>query len=119
MNRYELVRMFVLSDISDDYEEPEHISSNVRERAGICGMEVQVDDIRNSLHDLVESGLAKAYRLTVDPPEVFQGMPPIDQFLNYYFWITEKGLETLSSKRDQWPLDEEDVLLPGWSPPPE
>ena len=128
MNRQELVRFFVLREVSDDYEEPKHIGANVASRAGICGLAVSAEDIREGLIALVQSGLAKAYLLSGREPFVteIEGLPPSDSFLpssndfpDYYFLITDKGREALSAWADQWPLDEEDELLPGWSPPSE
>jgi hypothetical protein len=119
MTHHDLVHQFVLAEISDDYEEPEHITENVLERARICGMLLEPQDVCKTLIDLTESGLAKAYSLSVHPPAEVRGAPPMDQLQDYYFLITPKGEKILLSKRDQWPLDEEDCLRPGWSPPAE
>jgi hypothetical protein len=116
MNRSELIRLFVLAEISDDYEEIEHISENVTKRARACGMSSQAKDVQAALAELLELGLAKAYLLScTDPVVEIQGVPPLDQFGEYYFWITDKGQEAHASWRKEWPLDDEDSLLPGWS----
>jgi len=118
MTRGELIRMFVLSEISDDYEEPEHIFDNVSKRARICGIDLKPEDIRAAVLELIGFGLAKAYRLsTRDPVVEVQGVPPSTQFADYYFLITEKGRGAHSTWRKEWPLDDEDSLLPGWVPP--
>lgn len=121
MKRYELIRLLVLVDISDDYEEPAHIYQNIAERAGILGITVRPQDVDGALADLTESGLAKAYKLSTRAPATeIQGVPPLGRFQDYYFWITEKGKAVVDSTRDeQYPFDDEGGILPGWSPPAE
>lgn len=111
-----LLRLLVLAEVSDDYEEVDHIFENVSARARLCQVAVQVDDVCATLADLVGLDLARAYRLSTTSPAVEVSIP-LDrkQLKNYYFWITEKGKEWLHSSRDQWPFDEEDSLVPGWS----
>jgi hypothetical protein len=118
MNRKDLIRLAVLLEISDDYEQPAHVYVRVTERLRACEVLVNPEDIGVSLRDLVESGLARAYRISgLGPVEDIEGMPAIDHLQDYYFWITDKGRLTLTSWRHEWPLDEEDQLIPGWSPP--
>jgi hypothetical protein len=121
MNRQKLVRLFVLMEISDDYEEPEHIYRSVAKRAAICGVDVSEEDVRKSLRDLVGSGLAKAYELSTREPfaQEIEGWPSLGCFQDYYFWITTEGKGALSILRDQSSLDDEDGLAPGWSAPTE
>jgi hypothetical protein len=118
VTRHKLIGSFVLAEISDDYEEPEHVYENVAERARICGMSVQQLEIRTMLLELVQMGLAKTYILSTREPAIeVQGPPSLDNIHDFYFWITEEGKTALSSLRRCWPLDDEDSLLPGWSPP--
>jgi hypothetical protein len=119
MNRTELVRLGVLLEISDDYEEPQHIHDRLVDRLGVCKVAVTLEDIRRSLIDLVESGFAKAYRLGPGDGYEVQGLPPLDRFQDHYFRITDEGKRILANWRTEWPLDEEDELLPGWPPPAE
>jgi hypothetical protein len=120
MNPQKLIRLFALMAISDDYEEPKHLYRVIAQEAGICGVVVSPDGVRVALTELVESGLAKAYRLsTTEPVEEIEGAPPLDRLDEYYFWITDKGRHVLAVDRVHWPLDEENVLLPGWQPPSE
>jgi hypothetical protein len=120
MNHKELVDLAALLEISDDYEEPVHIHHRVAKRLGICGVVVAPDEIRGALIDLLGSGLAKAYWLGgPGPVEELSGLPALDRFQDYYFWITDEGKRALAVRRRQWPLDEEDEILPGWSPPSE
>lgn len=117
MKRLDLLRLFVLAEVSDDYEELSHISENVLKRAELCGLAVRPDDVRTLLLGLVEAGLAKAYDLSADPPVAVQGPLPADRLLSCYFWITPEGRDVLVSTRDQWPLDDEDRPRQGWCPP--
>jgi hypothetical protein len=117
MNRTELIRLGVLLEISDDYEEPAHVHQNLVERLKVCGLAVTSEDIRMSLIDLIQSGLATAYWLGTDSDEEVQGLPPLDRFQDFFFRITDEGNRVLEIWRKEWPLDEEDELLPGWSPP--
>lgn len=121
MKEHDFVRLLVLVQISDDYEEPEHIYENVAGKAMLCGITVQPADIGKVLVDLVESGLAKAYRLSTTEPAIeIEGAPPVDQVQGYYFLITERGKEVIDSSRDErWPFDDEGALRPGWCPPRE
>lgn len=115
MTRDELIRMLVLNEISDDYEESEHVFENVSERGRNCGISVEVSDVNRTLLELVNSGSAKAYDLWKNPPEELQTVPE-DDLSKYYYWITPKGLEAHSSF-EGWPFDDEGVVLPGWIPP--
>jgi len=119
MSQHDLIRLLVLVEISDDYEEPEHVYENVAKRARLCGMVIQFVDVRTALMELVGSGLAKAYRLSTTAQAMeIQGFPPVDQVHEYYFWITEKGKGIVDSTRgDSWPFDDEGDLRPDWSPP--
>lgn len=65
MTRKELVRRFVLNEVGDDYENLEHIHTLIARDSARCGLaEVSRPEIVEGLAGLIESGLAKAYRLT-------------------------------------------------------
>ncbi len=118
MDRKDLVSLAVLLEISDDYEEPSHIYDRVAERLGICQVGVNPDDVKKSLVALIESGLAKGYWLRgTGPVTDVQGVPPLGSFQDYHFWITDEGRRALTKRRHEWPLDDEDRLTAGWSPP--
>jgi len=120
MNRNDLKRLLVLTEIADDYEEPEHIYENVAAEAKLCGMTIQPLEVMRILVELIEGGLARAYRLSgIAPAELIQGAPELDELHGYYFRITKKGLEVHSSVADQWPFDGEGDLLPNWRAPSE
>jgi hypothetical protein len=118
MERKNLFRLAVLLEISDDYEEPTHIYRMVAQRLGICEIVVNPEEVQASLIGLVELGLARAHRITgIGPVEDIQGVPAIHHLQDLYFWITDEGRAALAVWRHEWPLDDEDELLPGWSPP--
>lgn len=115
MTREELVRLAVLMSIADDYEEPVHVYLGVAEDLGPCGLWVAPEETQQALTELTQSGLAKAYKLS-PPQQELDGVPPFDGSYDYYFWITEDGLRSLAigRARDDWPLDDEGELIPGW-----
>jgi len=107
-----LIRLFVLDAICDDYENVDQVI--LRHVAGYCaklGMAVYRSDVVKALHQLVESGMAKAYRLYSTEPfkEDLEGMPPLEVAetdFGTYFYITKKGMERHLSD-DGWPFDED------------
>jgi hypothetical protein len=105
-------------NIADDYEEPVHVYQCVLEDLRPCGLAIAPEETQRALSELTESGLAKAYRLSSREPfaEELQGLPPFDGSYDYYFYITEQGLRSLAARRarDDWPLDDEHELVPGW-----
>ena len=118
MLRKEIVRLGVLREIADDYEEPVHIYDHLAEQLGACQVGVKPEDIKKSLIELVELGLAKGYWLHGPRPvKEVEGVPPLDSFQNNYFWITDEGCRALNEWRHEWPFDDEDRLIEGWSPP--
>lgn len=118
MTRRDLIWLLVLAEISDDYEEPEHIYERVARRAEICGTRMEPDEVRQVLKELVNSGFAKVYRLSpIKPIAEVGGFPSVESFEDYYYYITPEGKDALAARRDQWPLDGEDNPLPGWTAP--
>ena len=117
--RNELVNLFVLDAISDDYEDMERIANEVHSLGSRCGLSVTDDDISQGLITLITRGLAKAYRLYPShrPPEEIQGVPQPGNFPDLYFLITDKGTELQLAGWDQWPFDENNELRKDWSPP--
>jgi hypothetical protein len=94
MARKELVRRFVLNEIGDDYENLEHIRSLMAKDAERCGLTISTDEIVQSLADLIQSGLAKAYRFRPpykSQPDQIPRMPPLEEIREYYFWATPEG----------------------------
>jgi hypothetical protein len=91
MQPFDTVSTLVLSEISDDYEEFEHIYHRVAALSGKSGMIIRPLDVRQALVKLIETGLAKAYRLsTQGPAEEIQGVP-LEDSEDVYYWITENG----------------------------
>ncbi len=119
MTRREFVSRFVLMEIADDYENLEHICSVVAEDSSQCGLTIAVPEIIRGLVDLIEGGLAKAYRLSTRLAQEIQGVPRNDEFGDYYthFWATPRGRQLVVSERDWWPFDDLGVLRTDWSPP--
>lgn len=115
MTRQELIRLSVLMNIADDYEDPVHVYECVADDFDQCGLAVAPAETQQALIELTQSGLAKAYRLSVHEPfaEELDGLPPFDGSHDYYFLITEDGLKTLAVWH--WPFDDEGKPIPGWA----
>jgi len=116
VTRYEMVRMLVLNEIADDYEEPSHIYERLEDLGRKCGMVIQPLDVKRALVDLVESGWAGAYDLWRKPVEELRAPPPPERVDEYYYLITQRGREAQSSF-EAWPFDDTGAILQGWSPP--
>jgi hypothetical protein len=122
-NRSDLVRMLVLNEICDDYENLTiSIMPPVVERGRQCGVKVEKSDLVRALNELIESGLAKAYWLRGDgrPVEEFETMPTLSQMEDPYgawFLVTEEGLKIHRTNGDFWPFHEDDELRQDWIPP--
>jgi hypothetical protein len=120
MTRTEFVRRFVLMEIADDYENLEHIRTTVARDGSRCGMTISDTEIFRALADLIEAGLAKAYRLSgTAPAEVIPGVPRPREIedVHTYFWATSDGGDLVVSDREWWPFDDIGELREDWLPP--
>ncbi len=118
MNRRELVRLFVLDWIRDNWENVDQlILAKVAEMGAECGLTIDRSEVVNALAGLVGDGLATAYRFAGEESVDIEGMPPLDtveeDFVTY-FRATEKGMELHLSDQPGWPFDESGDLRPGW-----
>jgi len=126
MDRSELVRLLVLNEISDDYENVDQIIlPHVGKIAAKCGLVIERSEIVDALAGLIKDDLAKAYLLSPFEPysTELQGMPPVDvieQDFETYFYVTKKGIDICRSHRTSWPFDDEGELRSDWhlDPPP-
>ena len=129
MDRREVIRLLVLNEISDDFENVDQIIlPHVVKATAKCGLAVGRAEIVDALAGLVRDGLAKAYILSSAKRDPFSGelpdMPPLDvieENFETYFYITKEGLDFHRSD-DIWRfLDDEGNLRPDWpleaSPP--
>jgi len=121
MSRSDLVRLFVLIEIGDDYENVDQvIFPNVAKLGTDCGLTIERCEIVAALAWLIENGLARAYLLSCFEPYAteLKGMPSVDQVeedFETYFYITKKGLEHhFVVDRSWWPFDDQDNLRPDW-----
>ncbi len=98
MERNELIRWIVLSEICDDYENVDQIILPCVSRdCAKLGFVVERSQIVTALGELIEGGLAKAYLLSgTKPAEELRGMPLLDvieENFKTYFYATPKGKE--------------------------
>jgi hypothetical protein len=119
MTRNDFIRRFVLNEICDDYENLDVLQSVIANESSRCGLEISRDEIVQGIAELIEAGLAKAYKLTPTrrPAEEIPGVPPLDQIDNYYFWATPRGLDVQASDEGWYPFDENGELRKGWTAP--
>ncbi len=109
MNRSELIRLIVLNEICDDYENVDQriLPGAVKEGAE-CGLTIERSDVVSALAGLIEDGLAKAYLLSPREPYTteLQGIPSLDlieEDFKTYFYITKKGMALHLSCDGPWP----------------
>jgi len=113
MDRSELVRRLVLSEIADDYENVDQIILPSVAKLGVkLGLSIDRSEISDALRSLVGDGLAKAYLLSGKEPfsTEIQGLPALDvveENFKTYFYITEKGNAFQLSDNTWWPFDDE------------
>jgi hypothetical protein len=69
MNRSQVIRRMVLNAISDDYENVDQVILRYVAKDGAkLGFTIERSDIVDALAELIENGLAKAYRLSSTDP---------------------------------------------------
>ena len=114
-DRAELIRMFVLDEIMDDYEELDHITERIAPLGRQCGVLIQRQDVAQALISLTENGFAKAYSLGRNSREI-EGVPPLDtiqdsdQYTRCYFLVTDSGREEHRRQDSLWPFDDDGKL---------
>lgn len=115
MNSDDLVRMLVLDEIMDDYEELDHITERMAPLGAQCGVVIQKQAVVQALISLTENGFAKAYSLGRNSKEI-EGVTPMDNiqapdlYRRYYFWVTGNGREEHKKQDSLWPFDEDGRL---------
>jgi len=122
ISRRELIRLMVLIEVSDDYENVDQvILPHVAKQAAKCGLVIERREIVDALAGLMQDGLAKAYLLSPFEPfsTELEGMPPLDvieQDFETYFYVTKKGKELAAFGDARWPFDDLGELRPDWDP---
>jgi hypothetical protein len=112
MDRSERLRRMVLDAICNDYENADQmILRDVAQDGAKLGLTVERSDIVDALTQLIEDGLAKAYRLSPsEAAKELEGMPPLDEVeenFETYFYITKKGMDLHLPEDAWWPFDDE------------
>jgi len=110
--------MFVLEVIADDYESLQEIYEEVTEFGLRCGIHIQQTEIVEELVRLIETHLAKAFRLSpTKPAEEINGVPPLNEIAECYFWVTPAGRRLQTSPSEDWPFDDNGCLRRDWHSP--
>lgn len=120
LNRREFIQLFVLMQIADDYENAEHLWSVVERDSSKCGFQISKSEVTGGLAALIDSGLARAYRLSgTGAVQALDGVPQLEDVedFNMYFYATPKGKALVSFNRDWWPFDDLGNVRNDWRPP--
>lgn len=111
MERSELLRRLVLNSMCDDFENiDQRILPSVRRDGAMLGLTISRSDVVETLTELINDGMAKAYLLDGSRKEL-PGMPPVDAIekdFTTYFYPTKKGMDLHLSDDTWWPFDDED-----------
>jgi hypothetical protein len=119
MTRSDLLKMFVLNEISDEYLKVAEITKRVEDLGSACGMILEPNEIIRALGDLMQTKLARGYLLTPTskPPKEIGRIPAPADMEKYYFRVTKKGMERQLALDKDWPFDADNVLRKDWHPP--
>jgi hypothetical protein len=120
MRKTQLIRMFALDAIADDYEDRNTVASHAVALGHRCGLSIDPAEIEIALSALIDLGLAMAYVLTpLGPPRSLSNMPegmrPESEIGWYYFYATPTGREVQMADWDGWPFDDKGKLRSDWS----
>lgn len=116
--RDEVVNLFVLDIVADDYEDVRLIATQAEELGRRCGMQVSTAEILNALRQLVKAGFVKAYRLSpVKPPEEVPSLPPSMRWDDLHFWITDSGRQIQLPDQASWPFGPDGAVRDDWRLP--
>ncbi|HLJ45623.1 MAG TPA: hypothetical protein VKU01_06435 [Bryobacteraceae bacterium] len=117
-SRSDLIQMFVLDAIADDYENLAHIKIDVTSLSSRAGLAVEPGEVTDALIRLIERGLATAFNLRGwNPPEEYPGIPPSCDIDEYYFWTTSEGKKVQLADYPEWPFDEDNNRRNDWQAP--
>ena len=88
----DILKVLVLSEVSDDYEEIEHILFQLTPLADKFDLTIRLIEVRQALIELIETGLVKAYQLSPGhrSAEEIQGIPP-ENIDGIYYLVTDSG----------------------------
>jgi hypothetical protein len=117
VSRSELVRLFVLDTIADDYEDSETIGERVVKLGSQCGMDICIPEITGAVFELVNSSLAQAYVLSPAAPPVKATVTSVGDIDKYYYWLTREGQEIQSAEIDSWPFNQDGHVRDEWHRP--
>jgi aryl-alcohol dehydrogenase-like predicted oxidoreductase len=86
-----LIRNMVMDAITNDYEDFTTIVREVRNWATEGGLQVEIGEVADALMGLIDTGLAKAYRLSSSSQTELEGRPDADALEDYYYLLTSEG----------------------------
>ena len=110
ITRHDLLRILVLNEASDGYQDFERIERESKLVAIRCGVVPTSDEIAAAISKLIRDGLLKSVWLSPhDPPREIVGVPSVTDFHRVYFFQTKSGEQEHAASL--WPLDDEGNVL--------
>jgi len=117
-DREELVRMFVLDTVADDYEDFPRVVVTVGALGRRCGLTIGGPEVLAALEELVRVGWVTAWRLSpTRPAEVVPGVPERTEMDECYFLVSEAGARRQAEEFAGWPFAEDGGLRADWRQP--
>ena len=104
MTKTQLLEIFVLNEISDDYETLQYIVEHVQAWGAEYGLTFTESEIARALMSLVEAKLVLAVVLSPKPPHVTEMADPTGKMEDLYYYQTPEG-KTLHQQNDQFFID--------------
>jgi hypothetical protein len=111
MTRTDLLRILILNDVADDYENLEHVTAEVARVAAINRLRIDREEVCIELSNLIAYGLIGAYRLSASSINEVAAVTAAASLGDYYYWQTPKG--RAAHQNVEWPFDDEGRLLSG------
>ena len=111
MTEKDLLEIFVLNEICDDYENLQHIEARIQPWSAEYGLSFSTAEIQQSLCTLLEAKLIAAYDLRelVDHPVAIEGSIPTEDLASLYYFLTADGIKH-HQRNDQFFGDNGDLL---------
>ena len=112
--RRELLKMFVLDTLADDFEHFSKIVSETRHLSQACGVVVEHREIGDALNELLRLGWVEAYRLRPDGPAILLQVQQVTNDQGVYYLLTESGRDAQVREYADWPFNSDSSLREDW-----
>lgn len=111
VSRENLLKIFVLNELADDFENLEMVAGECGILAAKCGIRIVDKDVIETIAALIKDGSLRAMWLSrADDPRPIEGVPANEDFYRVYFAHTDAGVRRHSE--NPWPLDDYGNAVP-------